>query len=115
MSGKEKAKVKGPAINAGSKDEEQFIQFVAFTSSKHPHNGVGLMIFQGFHKADQCRGREGEAINGRWSTEASTGESRGSCMISETRAFLWNITIQFGSVLRDKYRFARRPTSELFD
>ena len=28
MSGKEKAKEKGPAINAGSKDEEQFIQYV---------------------------------------------------------------------------------------
>ncbi|KAL6717067.1 hypothetical protein ACLMJK_004981 [Lecanora helva] len=26
MSGKEKAKAEGPAINAGSKDEEQFIQ-----------------------------------------------------------------------------------------
>ena len=28
MSGKEKAKEQGPPINAGSKDEEQFIEYV---------------------------------------------------------------------------------------
>ena len=28
MSGKDKAKEQGPPINAGSKDEEQFIQYV---------------------------------------------------------------------------------------
>lgn len=32
MTGKEKAKEKGPVINAGSKDEEQFIQYVKSTS-----------------------------------------------------------------------------------
>ena len=34
MSGKEKAKEQGPPINAGSKDEEQFIQFV------NPHHKI---------------------------------------------------------------------------
>ena len=33
MSGKEKAKEQGPAINAGSKDEEQFIQYVGTPGS----------------------------------------------------------------------------------
>lgn len=41
MGGKEKAKEQGPPINATSKDEEQFIQYVLCYRANQGEGGIG--------------------------------------------------------------------------
>ena len=63
MSGEKKAKEQGPPINAQSTEEEQFIQFVATA-----HRRCGSMLtsaVQRLYKECQCRGAEGETLDGR--------------------------------------------------
>ena len=40
MSGEKKAKEQGPPINAGSKDEEQFIQYIKTISMRRHHSNA---------------------------------------------------------------------------
>lgn len=63
MSGEKKPKEQGPPINAGSKDEEQFILYVDLVIEIHNGSRESLMMsLQGLFKASECRRGEGEVI-----------------------------------------------------